>query len=358
MKIILSGGGTLGPVTPLLAIYEVLSEQYRDAEFIWIGTKYGPERQLIEEKKIKFLSFSSGKLRRYVSLGNIPDIFRVIAGLLESFIFLKKEKPDLCISAGGFVSVPVHWAAGLLRIPAWVHQQDVRVGLSNKLMAPFAKVITTALRQNVKNFSKRKTVWLGNPTRHDIFLGSKDRAIKLFGLKKNLPVVFVTGGGTGSESVNKIVSESISQLDGVCEVIHLSGKDRPNEMVNNIANQYDYYHTYKFFTYEMKDAYAIADIIISRGGFGTLVEMAGLGKAAVVIPIPGHQEENVELLAEEEAVILVDQRIGSGVQLAGLIKELLSDRDRMENMGNKLHALLPVAKKDGILDIFNKLIKT
>ena len=357
MKIVFSGGGTLGPVTPLLAIHEIIKEKYSDGRFIWVGTRKGPEKKLIEEKGIFFVSFSSGKFRRYFSFFNIIDVFKIIVGFFESLIFLKKERPDLCVSAGGFVSVPLHLAAWFLRIPTWVHSQDVEVGLSIKLMAPFASLITTALEKNAGNFSARKSKWLGNPIRSSVLAGDRNFAIAKFGLKGNLPVVFATGGGTGSENVNQAVAEAVQHLNGVCEIIHLSGLERSREMSDKIATQYDYYHNFIFFAGEMKDAYAAADIVVSRGGFGTLTELAALAKPAIIMPKPGHQEANVKFLALAEAIILADERTCSGVQLSSMIKELLKDKKKMESMGKTLNILLPLAKKDDILNIIDFLVK-
>lgn len=124
MKVVFSGGGTLGPVTPLLAIAQAYREKYPDTEFIWIGTKNGPEKELVEKNNIRFLTLTSGKLRRYFSFWNIFDLFQIVVGFFQAFIFLIKEKPSLLISAGGYISVPLHWAGALLAIPEWIHQQD------------------------------------------------------------------------------------------------------------------------------------------------------------------------------------------------------------------------------------------
>jgi len=337
-------------------VHDILKEKYPGASFVWVGTKYGPERQLIKEANIPFVSFSAGKLRRYASFFNAADIFKIIIGFFEALKFVKKEKPDLCISCGGFVSVPLHWAAWFFRIPSWIHQQDVCVGLSNKIMAPAARVITTALQQNIKNFPGKKTIWLGNPVRRDILAGDNARAVEMFGLKSGLPVVFVTGGGTGSENINQFIAEAVQQLQDVCEIIHLTGKERPHETAEKIASQFNNYHTYHFFSNEMKDAYAAADIIVARGGFGTLTEIAALGKAAIIIPKPGHQEANVQFLALNGGIVLADERAGSGVQLASVIKDLLNNSEKRISLGNKLKSLMPLAKKEDILDIVEKIV--
>ena len=356
MKIILSGGFTLGPVTPLLAIYDVIKSKYPEAEFLWVGTRKGPERKLIEEKGIRFVTCSSGKIRRYISVWNFIDLFRIVIGFFQSFKLIWKENPDVCISAGGFVSVPLHWAAWLFGVKTWVHQQDVSAGMSNRLMAPVAAVITTALEKNVKEFSKKKTKWLGNPVREEILQGSKEKAQKLFKLDKNLPVIFATGGGTGSMRVNQLIIETIQHLGGHAQVIHLSGKERPQKMVENAVKHFDFYQVHQFFTHEMKEAYAAADIVISRGGFGSLTEIAALGKIAIIIPKPGHQEDNVKFLAKAGAVILLNEDMSDGNLLAKTIKDLLRDTVKQKQLRLQLSKMLPLAGKENILNVFEGLI--
>jgi UDP-N-acetylglucosamine--N-acetylmuramyl-(pentapeptide) pyrophosphoryl-undecaprenol N-acetylglucosamine transferase len=357
MKIILSGGFTLGPVTPLLAIYDVLKEKYPKAEFLWVGTKKGPEKILVEEKGIEFISMTSGKIRRYISIWNLVDIFRIVIGFFQSLKLMWKEDVSVCISAGGYVSVPLHWAAWLFGVPTWVHQQDVQIGMSNRLMAPIATTITTALEKNTKSFSKKKTIWLGNPVRQEILEGKKTKAIKLFNLDKNLPVVFATGGGTGSMRVNQLIIEAVQHLRGFAQVIHLSGKTRPQELVERAVQHFDYYQVHQFFTNEMKEAYAAADIVISRGGFGTLTEIAALGKAAIIIPKPGHQEDNVKFLEKAGAIILVNENLSDGNLLAKTIRNLLADNTKRKQLQVQLNKILPLAQKEEILDVFKKIVK-
>lgn len=354
MKIIFSGGGTLGPATPLLAMKEMIAQAHPEAQFLWVGTVNGPERELVEAHDIVFRPISSGKLRRYISIWNFVDIFRLVWGFFQSLRFVWKENPDVCISAGGFISVPLHFAASLLATPTWIHQQDIKVGLANRLMSPFADVITVATQDQLKNFSYKKTFWLGNPIRKDLFTGNSERARKIFGIQSNLPVVFATGGGTGSLKVNQMIVEALPHLQGVCEVIHLSGKERPHDLTERAAKHSQFYHTYEFFTSEMKDAYALADIVISRGGFGTLTELAALRKAAILVPKPGHQEENVAFLRTAEAAVMLDERNDNGLLLAGKIKELLQDAKQRQELADNLFSLLPPAKQEKVVEILQK----
>lgn len=355
MKIIFSGGYTLGPVTPLLAVFDIIKAKYPEAEFLWVGTKKGPEKVLIEERGIKFVTMTSGKIRRYISIWNIIDMFRILIGFFQSLKLMWQEDPTVCISAGGYVSVPLHWAAWLFGVPTWIHQQDVEVGLSNRLMAPCAKVITTALEKNVIKFSKKKTLWLGNPVREEILKGNKKKAIKLFNLDEKLPVIFATGGGTGSMRVNQLIIEAVQHLRGYAQVIHLSGKERPQELVERAVKHFDYYQVYQFFTHEMADAYAVADIVISRGGFGTLTEIAALNKIAIIIPKPGHQEENVKFLEKAGAVVSLSENLSDGNLLAKTIRDLLTDKVKQKQLQMQLSKMLPLAKKEEVLAVFEKL---
>ena len=359
MKILFSGGGTLGPVTPLLGVKETIEKNnnFKKLEFLWIGTKTGPEKFFLQKINIKFYSILSAKYRRYFSFWNIIDIFKLKIAFFQSFFILLKEKPDLCISAGGFVSVPVHFSAWLLGIPTWVHQQDYEIGLANKIMKKFSNIITVTLEKHLKNMPKNKTFWLGNPIRKDILKGKKEEAIKLFNLKKDLPVIFVTGGGTGSLRINQMILETVPHLKGLVQIIHLSGRTREKDFLKNTEKLYDFYKVYDFFGEEMKHAYKIADIIVSRGGFGTLTEISALQKPAIIIPKPGHQEKNVDFFKKQNAIISINENFSNGLNLAQEIKNLLKNSKLKENLAKNLHNILKIARDEDIIKILNKLIK-
>ena len=353
----LSGGGTLGPAVPLLAIAEIYSKTNPDAEFIWIGTKNGPEKELVETYGLKFIPIGAGKLRRYFSYLNILDFFKIFIAFFQSLYYLIRYRPCLVISAGGYVSVPLHFAAALLGIRSWIHQQDARVGMSNRLMAPLAKVITVALASNQAKFNPKKTLWLGNPIRPGLLQGDADKARVEFGLRADLPVVFVTGGGTGSEKVNLMVVEALESLRGLCQIVHLTGKERSSEKTQGAQRLYPDYHPVAFVTSQMKDLYAVADIVVSRGGFGTISEIAALGKAAIIIPKSGHQEENAKLLKKEGAVMVLDEDMDGGLQLGSMLTELLTQKARCQELGARLRSVLPPADPKKIIEVLNFLLK-
>ncbi len=358
IKIVYSGGGTLGPVTPLLALHDILQQEFgTDYQGLWVGTKEGIERELVLSSGLQFYSISAGKFRRYLSAWNFLDPLRALIGFFQSLFFLLRHRPNLCVSAGGFVSVPLHWAAWFLGIPTWIHQQDVHIGLANILMKPVAQKITTVLQAQTALFPSKKTIWLGNPVRPSIFFGNKEKAQELFHLNPNLPTIFALGGGTGSARINQLIIEMLPHICDVAQVIHLSGKDRPQESVTRAQELFpEQYQVHQFFTHEMKHALAAADVVLCRGGFGSLSETAALKKAVIVIPKPGHQEENVEYFSKNKALINLNEEIIDGIFLANTIKQLLSDTEERIRLGEQLFSLLPPAEPGRIIMLVQELI--
>ncbi len=357
MKILFSGGGTLGPVVPLLAVAEVYKKHSSQAEFFWVGTERGPERDLVVEYGIPFFTIMSGKLRRYMSVWNFVDVFKIITAFFQSLFLLWQKKPDVVISAGGFVSVPLHLAAFALGIPAWVHQQDAQVGLANKIMSYTAKKITTALRNTQFSFPDYKTEWIGNPVR-SLSVSDVDAARGKFGIPAGAKVILAMGGGTGSAKINKLVFEALPNWSRDWHVIHLVGRDRPREIQENAVRVFPNYHVYQFLKEDMKDAYVIADVVVARAGFGTITELAALSKAAIILPMSDtHQEVNAKLLAENSAAIVLDERADTGLKLARIVADLLASEEYRTSLGKQLRKTLPPAESVKIIEIVESLVK-
>ena len=344
MKIMLSGGESLGPVTPLLALVEVWRKQNDIPDFVWVGTKRGPERELIESENIRFLGLSVPKLSRHAPLKWVFIPFRLITSIIKARKLLFEEQPNVIVSAGGHVSVPLIWAAKLLNIPTWIHQQDKRPGLANKLMAPFVTRISVTWDDSLRAFPKEKTERVGNPVRSSVFEGSKSEATRLFDLDPKLPTVLVIGGGTGSIFINQSIESILESLTKVSNVIHLTGKGKGSEDDQNHKN---YYRT-ELLTSEMKHALAVADVIICRAGMGTITELAALKKAAIMIPLLGtHQEENAELLDVKGGVMYLKQDETSPQVLFEKISLLLESEALRYQYGERIHAALPT---DGVAE--------
>jgi UDP-N-acetylglucosamine--N-acetylmuramyl-(pentapeptide) pyrophosphoryl-undecaprenol N-acetylglucosamine transferase len=356
MKIIFSGGGTLGPVTPLLAVAAAYKQAHPDAEFIWVGTKFGPERQVVEEAGLTFYPLNGGKWRRYLSFWNIVDIVKIMIAFFQAMIFIWYEKPDLLVSAGGFVSVPLHWAGALLGIPSWVHQQDLQVGLANKLMFPVASKITAALEQTAQQLPAKKTEWIGNPSR-ELVCQNANQACTHFGIPAGSVVIFAVGGGTGSNAINRMILEALPAWPKDWHVIHLTGKERPSELAERVAGIFPNYHAYKFFTGEMACAYALATVVVARAGFATLTELAALSKPAIIVPMSGtHQEENASFFANNNGVVQFHETMDNGLKLAQVIKDLVEHPEKRQMLGNNLHRLLPATDSKKIVEIIDGLI--
>lgn len=305
LKIMLSGGGSGGPVTPLLAVARELYATRPDATFTFIGGHVGPEKSLVAEAAktlpIIFVPILSGKFRRYFSWHNFTDLFNIGGAFFQSLYLLKKDKPDVVISAGAFTSVPLVWAAKLISIPVLIHQQDVRPGLANRLMAGAAKIVTVTFEESLKIYGT-KAVLTGNPvivpalmTRDDIF--------KSYNLDSKRPLVLIFGGGTGSEAINEAVSKNLDKLLELAQVIHVSGRGK------SISSSKLGYYATEFLNHEqLISAMSASDIIVARAGLATITELSALKKPSILIPIPNsQQEDNAKVCQDRGSALIIDQ---------------------------------------------------
>jgi len=344
MRIILAGGGTMGSVSPLIAIFEEIKKQQLTAEFLWLATKSGSEEGLITSYQIPIKKISSGKLRRYFSWQNFLDPFRILVGFFQSLIIIFKFKPQAVISAGGFVAVPVTWAAWLLRRPVLIHQQDIITGLANKLMAPFASIVTVTFGKSLADFPAKKTHLVGNPVRADVLTGSKDEGYNFFKLDPSLPTILILGGGTGSLNLNGIVLDSLQDLVQFCQIIHLTGG-----RLNKVA-EHSRYRSHTFLTKQMKNAYAIADLVIGRAGLSTLTELSALKKPAIIIPMSNtHQEYNATEFFRNNAIALLQEGNLTPEIFSQAIKELLSDKAELSNLSRNISEIMPPGATEKII---------
>ncbi|MBU4257365.1 undecaprenyldiphospho-muramoylpentapeptide beta-N-acetylglucosaminyltransferase [Patescibacteria group bacterium] len=358
-KILLTGGGTGGSVAPLLAVAEELrikNYELRITNFLWLGTKHGPEREMVEKEDIKFKAIANGKFRRYFSWRNFIDPFLIIFGFVYSFFIILKWRPDLVMSAGSFASVPAVWAAWLLRAPVLIHQQDARPGLANKLMAPFANVITVAFEKSLADYGK-KAVWTGNPVRQFSifnFQFSIKEIRKKFGLRDDMPTVLVIGGGTGAMAINELIGKALPELIKFCQIIHITGKDK----ITNYKLQITNYKLFEFMNIEeLIKVYTVADIVVSRCGMGVLTELSYLGKPAILIPMPdSHQEENAAIFAKKKAAIVLNQEELTPEKLADNIKKLLNDEMLRGKLSGNIKTIIKRGANERIAEIVKNIL--
>lgn len=354
MKIVFTGGGTLGSVSPLIAVAEQLKTYDERFKFLWIGTKTGPERTLVKSYNIPFASIPSGKLRRYLSFKNITDIGRVILGCFAAAILLIKFRPRLIIGAGSFIQVPVIYAAKIVcrKSIIIIHQQDIKKGLANHLCCRFADLITISTENSYRDFPNSKTILTGNPFNKNRFAFDAGKSFKMLRLDVNLPVVLVIGGGTGAHSLNELIAGCTPHLIKYCQIIHITGKGKT---VNNTFPAR--YHQYEFLTHEIGAAYTVSDVIVSRAGFATLTELSYLAKPCILIPIKDtHQEDNAQFFKDKDAAVVLS---GDKLKSQDLCKEILSllnDRERRLMLSLNISKIMPKDSTERFMREIGKLI--
>lgn len=354
LKIILSGGGTGGPVTPLLTIAQEFYRQHNNSSFVFIGTHSGPEKILVEEVAgslpVKFTSMLSGKWRRYFSWKNFTDIFNVGGAFFQSFYILKKEKPDLVISAGAFVSVPLVWAAKFLHIPVLIHQQDMRPGLANRLMAKAANVITVTFPNSLKVYGS-KAVLTGNPYFLPA-LPSREAVFKKYNFNPDKKLILIFGGGTGSVPINEAVKNNLTDLLEITQVVHISGAGK---MIDE--SRPGYFNTEFLSHNDLLSVMSQSEIVVARPGLGTLTDLSALKKASILVPMPNsHQEDNAKACADAGAAIYIEQKDLNG-KLVRTVTELLNLESRRQPLETNIASIIKSGAAEMIVDICYKLIK-
>lgn len=291
-RIVLTGGGTAGHVTPNIALLpSLLKEGY---EVHYIGSYDGIERKLIEELNIPYYGISSGKLRRYFDPKNFSDPLKVIKGYGEARKLIKKIKPDVVFSKGGFVTVPVVLAAKRYHVPTIIHESDMTPGLANKICIPSAKKVCANFPETVSYLPAGKAVLTGTPIRKELFSGNKIRGLDFCGFTRNKPVILVVGGSTGSVKVNDAVRGILPKLLEKYQVIHLCGKDKLDKSINTTG-----YVQYEYIKNELSDLLDAADVVISRAGANAICELLALRKPNILIPLSAASSRGDQILNAE-----------------------------------------------------------
>ena len=326
-KIVLTGGGTAGHVTPHLAILPILlSKGY---EVHYIGTENGIEHQMMSKENVVYHAVKSGKLRRYFSWQNFTDPFRVIYGAFQSAHQIGKIKPDVCFSKGGFVSVPVVIGAWVHHVPVLCHESDLTPGLANKICSKFAKKIATTFPECAEALGK-KAVMTGTPLRPELFAGTREKGLALAGFTGEKPVLMMTGGSLGAQSVNKVLREALDELCKDYDVLHLCGKGNLDESLKGKPG----YVQFEFLSAEMPDAFACADAVLSRAGSNSLCELQALKKPMLLVPYPkgasrGDQILNAESFKSRGLAHFIAQENLNKDSLIKAVHELMDSRETL-----------------------------
>ncbi len=383
-RILITGGGTGGHAVPAIATARAIVDQAKAAGwapvFLYVGSNNGVEGRLAAEAGIPFQGVKTGKLRRasnplkMFSRANIADMLRIPVGIAEAAAAVRKFRPDVVFSTGGYVSVPAVLAASARKIPIVAHEQTVQIGLANRIIMPRATKVALSYPESASelapNVRARATV-TGNPVRDTIFGGDPAKAAAWAGFDSaddGLPTVYVTGGAQGSRLVNKAINDCLPALLGTCRVIHQCGKQPGTEqdidMLTPAANGLAPELRRRFFVTqylgpEIADVYALADLVVGRSGAGTVSETCALGKAALFIPLVptggDEQTRNAQRVVDGGGATILTQAALSGETILAAIRGQVADRPRLTEMGNAAKSL---AKPDAARDLAKMVIET
>ncbi len=289
-KIVLTGGGTAGHVTPNLALLPFLKE--RGYEIRYIGSYNGIERKLAENAGIPYDGISSGKLRRYFDLKNFSDPFRVIKGYAQARQLIRTYRPDVVFSKGGFVSVPVVLAAKHYKIPTIIHESDMTPGLANKICIPSAAKICCNFPETMAYLPADKAVLTGCPIRKELLEGDRLTGLQYTGLSASRPIILVIGGSLGAVAINNAVRAILPKILENYQVVHICGKNHLDEALigKNGYVQYEYVDA------PLRHLLAAADLVISRAGANSICEILALRKPNILIPLSAHASRGDQLL--------------------------------------------------------------
>jgi UDP-N-acetylglucosamine--N-acetylmuramyl-(pentapeptide) pyrophosphoryl-undecaprenol N-acetylglucosamine transferase len=338
--IIISGGGTGGPSIVPLALAQAYKKMDHEAKFLFIGSNSDLEKKLfsdvLADLKAEYLEFPAGKWRRYFSLLNFLDIFRIIYAFFKALFLFIEIKPKLIVSAGSFASVPIVWAAKTVGVKVMIHQQDVRAGLANRLMSPVADIISTAFYKSVADYGKR-ALWIGNPSLETLPL--QNTPSFHLDLHELAPVVFVSGGAGGALTLNRLLQSAFPYLPADWQIVHQTGKGK------NVAEKpkANYYPVENLSHVDFINLIKRADLIVARAGLGSFTEFSQLAKAVILVPMPNtHQEDNASYFAEQGAAIYLKQKELDGQKLAQTLIDLWDDQKKYQSLSENIKKIMPV----------------
>lgn len=333
-KIVLTGGGTAGHVTPNLALIPALKQQGYD--IIYIGSEQGMEKGLIEKANVTYYGIPTGKLRRYFSTKNITDIFRVVSGIKQATILIKKIKPDIVFSKGGFVAVPVVLGAKFNKVPVIIHESDMTPGLANRIAMPFAKKVCTTFPETLEYITKGKGINTGTPIRKELFEGKKEEGLKICGFTEQKPIIMMMGGSLGSVKINVQLRGALSTLLNDFQLVHICGKGNFDKKLENKKG----YKQFEYLSEELPHIFAMSDVIISRAGSNSISEFLALKKPNLLIPLSakasrGDQILNAQSFEKQGFSMVLQEEDMTYISLEKAVRSLYENRQKyIKNMEN------------------------
>lgn len=347
MRIVLTGGGTGGHLTPLVAVAEKIKVKLGgEVEFLYIGSGAEMEKKIMSEEGIPAKFVMSGKMRRYFSFQNFIDLFKLPIGFVQSLWILLRFMPDAIFSKGGYVAVPIVLAAWIYRIPILMHESDSTPGIANQFLARFANRIAVAYPSAEEYFPAKKTALVGNPIRQQIIDGDAVIFRKEIGFTQSKKTILILGGSQGSQIINEAIIKVLPQLLSHYQIIHQTGEANYESVVKEAAfmgikaGREGYYPVAFMNANKLRDAFALSDLIISRAGATFISEIAANGKPAILIPLSqsanDHQRMNAYSLAKiGAALVLEEMNLGEHI-LMEKISNILSDDQLYFTMSEKI----------------------
>lgn len=352
-KIVLTGGGTAGHVTPNIALLPQLKKE--GFEIHYIGSNKGIEKQLIEAYDIPYYGISSGKLRRYFDVKNFTDPFKVIKGYTEAKKIIKNIQPSIVFSKGGFVTVPVILAAHRRSIPIIVHESDMTPGLANKISLPFVNKICATFPETLFHVPNEKGVLTGTPIREELFLGNREKGLSFCKFDNSLPVIMIIGGSLGSVKINKAIRTILPTLIKRFQIVHICGKGNLDNSLENMSN----YCQFEYIKKELPNLFAMADIVISRAGANTISELLALKKPNILIPLSaaasrGDQILNAKSFEKQGYSYVIEEENLNNTSLLQAINKIANKKEEYIFYMNQSKIKNGV---DNIISLINKTLK-
>lgn len=347
--IVLTGGGTAGHVTPNLALIPSLKKNGWDIQYI--GSYNGIEKELVQKENIPYHPIASGKLRRYLSVENLKDPFKVIKGYFDAYKILKKLKPKVVFSKGGYVSVPVVLAASHLRIPVIIHESDMTPGLANKIAIRSAKTVCVNFEETLK-YVGEKGVYTGSPIRQSLFEGSRMAGNKLCGFDEVRPTILMMGGSLGARKINEVLREALPELIQKYNIVHICGKNNVDEGLMNVKG----YKQFEYVRGELPDLFAMADVMLSRAGANALMEIIALNIPSLLIPLSqaasrGDQILNAKAMAKKGFCEVLFEEDLNKQKLIQKLDEVYSNRHKFRG---KMEETTKISGVEKVMQLIQK----
>lgn len=344
-KIILTGGGTAGHISPILAICEVLKTNHQ-IDFLYVGGKNNLEKDLAQKNNLPFKGIITGKRRNYFSFSNFIDFFKILIGIIQSYFLILSYKPNIIFAKGGYVAFPLVFTAKLFKIPLVIHESDTMMGKSNRYAVSYARKICLGFPvKYYQDIPMEKAVYTGTPVIKAFFTVAKE--------KNTRPTILITGGSQGSEKLNNIITEILPELSKKYEIYHIAGEKNILKQREKFSNEH--YHPLGF-TDNMAELMNKADLIVSRSGANTLAEISALGKPSILVPLLSshlnHQEINANIYEKANAAVNLSESYLTSSSLGSIINRLMEDEKLRNLLGESAKQF---CGKDSVQEIINIL---